>query len=150
MGRRGTKERGGVRYRKRRVTGMRVGVAEEGSGNELAAQNHSCPDLFATRQEFSPLHSTFLRELRLRAGVSVNVPTVRSGVHLTPPVSHGRGIPSHTMLGVTCWRRSSCLPGQVSEPPSKLSPAPSNLLIGPVSRTGATDRAAWTSTQFSG
>lgn len=48
---------------------MRVGVAEERSGNELAAQNHSRPDRFATRLGFSPLHSTSSwRELRLRAG----------------------------------------------------------------------------------
>jgi hypothetical protein len=35
--------RGEIPKEKEGVTGMRVGVAEEGSGNELAAQNDSCP-----------------------------------------------------------------------------------------------------------
>lgn len=98
-----------MRYRERRrrgITGMRVAVAEEGSGHQLAAKNHSCLDPFATGLGL-PLHSTSRLELQLRAGASLSVPTVKSGV---PPCHVKEGIPSHIRQGVTCRRRGSCFP----------------------------------------
>lgn len=62
-------------------------LAEEGSGTELAAQNHSCLDRFAVELGL-PLHYTSSRkELWLRAG-SLCVPIVESVTWRGNPHTH--------------------------------------------------------------
>lgn len=109
--------RGEIRNEKERVTGMRVGMAEDGSGTELAGQNHSSPDRFATRLGFSPLPSTSSwRELRLRAGVSL-----RMGFLLLPQ-SRMEGESHYTPCKVSpAGGGALASPGQVSEPLSDSS-----------------------------
>lgn len=116
LGRRGTKERGGVRYRKRRG-----GYGNEGGGGRRREwEGVRRPEPFLVRialllnwdslPGIPPPGGNSGSERGGGGSPSVNVPTVKSGVPLTPPVSRGRGIPSHTRQGVTCWRRGPCLP----------------------------------------
>lgn len=89
-----------MRYGEGAVTGIRVWLAEEGSGTELAAQNHSCLDRFAVELSLPYITPPPGRNSGSERGLSVS-PLLR--------VSQGGGIPPHTRKGVTGRRRGSCL-----------------------------------------
>lgn len=92
------------------VTGMRVGWQKKGVGARSLPRTVPVRITLLLDGDSLPCISPPPGELQLRAGVSLSVPTVKSGVALTSLVSHGRGIPLHTRQGVTCWRRGSYLP----------------------------------------
>lgn len=115
--------RGEIPREEEGVTGMRVWLAEEGSGTELAAQNHSCLDRFA-----SGLGLPYIPPLELwlgpEAGISLSVLIVKSGVPLTLQCHMERESP-HT-LGMCHLQGAGLLPplGKSQNHPTSSLPLP--------------------------
>lgn len=121
-----------MRYRRGAVTGMRVWLAEEGSGTKLAAQNHSCLDRFAVEPSLPYITPPPGRNSGSERGLSVS-PLLR--------VSQGGGIPP-THQERCHWQEAGLLPPLVKSQNCALS-SPSNLVVGPVFWTGIIDKETW-------